>query len=92
VSLPGLSETRAAIDQIDHEILSLLGRRLELVLQVGEIKRAHGAEAHDPARERQVLERLVAARQSPLTPELVTRVFECVIHECRSLEQRHIAR
>ncbi len=91
VKTPDLSRHRAAIDSIDHQILELLQQRLEHVLAVGEIKRAHGVKVYDPDREREVLERLVAARQAPLRPETVRRIFERIIDESRSHEQHHIA-
>jgi len=89
--VPDLSQQRAAIDSIDNEILELLQKRLALVLEVGEIKRAHGMKVYDPDRERAVIERLVAARCDPLRAEMVRRVFERIIDESRSHEQRHIS-
>jgi chorismate mutase / prephenate dehydratase len=88
VNLPGLNEVRAGIDQIDRQILGLLQQRVALVLQVGEIKRVHSAPIYDPERERQVLERLASACSAPLTAGMVQRVFECVIHESRQIEQQ----
>ncbi len=91
VKAPDLSEQREAIDSIDHQILDLLHKRLEYVLQVGDIKRAHGMKVYDPNRERDIIERLVAARKEPLRPETVRRVFERIIDEARSHEQHHVA-
>lgn len=88
---PDFSHLRNAIDDVDHQILELLQRRLELVLEVGELKRQHGIKVYDPNREREVLERLVAARKAPLRPETVRRIFERIIDESRSHEQHHIA-
>lgn len=91
VSLPGLAEVRAGIDQVDLQILELIHRRLELVLKVGEIKREHGAPIFDPERERRVLERLANACQPPVPPELARRVFECLIEQSRRVEQDHVS-
>jgi len=91
VTPPELSALRAAIDEIDHQILDLLHKRLELVLRVGELKRERGQRVYDPDRERDVLERLTGARKAPLKAETVRRVFERIIDESRSHEQHHIS-
>lgn len=90
VSGPDFSHLRKAIDDIDHQILELLQQRLALVLEVGELKRQHGIKVYDPGREREVLERLVGARKTPLRAETVRRVFERIIDESRSHEQHHV--
>lgn len=89
--MPGLDALRNSIDAIDHQILELLRQRVELVLEVGELKRQHQAEVYDPARERRVLDALARAALPPLTPETARRVFERIIDESRSQEQQHVA-
>jgi chorismate mutase len=90
VTLPGLDALRDSIDALDHQILVLLRQRVELVLQVGELKRQHQAEVYDPERERRVLEALANAAQPPLSPDTARRIFERIIDESRSQEQRHV--
>jgi chorismate mutase-like protein len=89
-SLPGLKALRESIDEIDRRILELLHRRVELVLQVGELKRQHQAKIYDPERERSVLDALSARTTPPLEAQTVRRVFERIIDESRSIEQRHV--
>jgi chorismate mutase len=91
VNLPGLAPLRTAIDDIDRRILELLRARVELVLQVGELKRQHDCEVYDADRERRVLDGLANAARSPLTPETTRRIFERIIDESRTQEQRHVA-
>lgn len=88
--LPGLEELRESIDQLDRQMVQLLAKRLELVLRVGEIKRAHDVAAHDPTRERDLLDKVARVAPAPLTPEMAERIFECIIQESRNLEQRHM--
>jgi chorismate mutase len=90
VALPGLKELRESIDEVDKSILLLLKRRFELVLQVGELKREHQAGVYDAERERRVLDALARAAEPPLSPETARRIFERIIDESRSQEQRHV--
>jgi chorismate mutase len=91
VNTDRLKELRSSIDEIDHQILSLLTARLRLVLEVGELKRDYGAQVYDAERERQVLDRLSDAAQAPLSPKTARRIFERIIDESRSHEQHHIS-
>lgn len=81
-----LAARREEIDRVDGEILSLLCRRQAVAASIGEIKRALGAETYDPAREKQVLERLVSSRPEGLTPESVRRIFTEIISASRSIQ------
>lgn len=91
MTLPGLDDLRSSIDALDEQILDLLRRRLELVLQVGELKREHAATVYDPDRERRVLDRLASQALPPLSASTARRIFERIIDESRSEEQRHVA-
>jgi chorismate mutase len=86
----GIPELRIEIDQIDRQILELVGRRLVLVMQVGEVKRGQGLDVYDPAREKDLLDRVARAAAAPLTEAMAQRIFQCIIEESRNLEQRHV--
>lgn len=83
-------ELRHEIDAVDTQILELLHRRLELVFQVGDIKRENGVRVYDPERERQMLARLADAARPPMNGETVRRIFERIIDEFRAQEKHHI--
>ena len=87
---PGIPQLRQSIDSLDRQILQLVAKRLELVMQVGEVKRALGLAVHDPARESDLLERVASAAEPPLTAAMAQRIFQCIIEESRGLEQRHV--
>ncbi|HYR59352.1 MAG TPA: prephenate dehydratase [Chthoniobacteraceae bacterium] len=55
-----LPEIRKKIDAIDEQLLRLLNERADLAREVGEVKRAEGAEIYAPEREESVLRSLVA--------------------------------
>lgn len=52
-----LSGLREAIAEIDREIVSLSGRRVDLAARLGELKRAAGVPIRDYAHEKEVVDR-----------------------------------
>jgi len=89
VTAPDLETLRRSIDEIDSRLLTLIEERVKLVLAVGDFKREHGLAIYDPERERKLLERLTNDARPPLEPGTVRRIFERLIDESRTLEQRH---
>ncbi len=84
---PDLDTLRSAIDAVDAEILSLVARRIGLVLQVADYKRTREMQVYDPARERAVIERLIGLAPDTLDAQIVRRIFERIIDESRRIEQ-----
>lgn len=82
-----LENLRAAIDAVDAEILSLVARRIGLVLQIADYKRGCELPIYDPARERKVIDRLIELAPTTIDAQLVRRVFERIIDESRRIEQ-----
>jgi len=58
-----LSELRGALDALDHELLELLVRRMDIVAEIAARKRSHRVRIRDLARERRVLEDRCARAQ-----------------------------
>lgn len=86
---PALQETRALIDELDHELLELLARRLELSRRAGAAKAEAGqAAVRDPARERSLL----AARRTwgeglGLDAETVDDVWSAILLHSRKVQR-----
>ena len=85
-----LSELRQSIDAIDDEILGLLSKRLDLVLEVGQLKKGVNAAVYDPSREEAMLARLADSTRSTMPEKTVRRIFSFIIAECRGLEHQSI--
>lgn len=85
-----LETLRVAIDAVDAEILSLVARRIGLVLQIADYKRGRALPIYDPARERSVIDRLIGLAPASLDAQLVRRVFERIIDESRRIEQHQL--
>lgn len=86
---PDLRETRELIDDIDRDLVRLLGRRAQLARRAGRAKADIGRPVRDPERERQVLEaRRAWAEGEGLEPEAVAAIFESVMSLSRALQER----
>jgi len=83
---PDIYGLRGQIDGIDSEILRLLNRRAQLVLEVGRLKAEHNLDFHVPQREEEIYRRLAVENPGPFPAEAVRPVFREVISACLSLE------
>ena len=82
-----LGALRERIDAVDREILARLNERAELVLAVGRAKKSTGTSVYQPAREREIIERLGAANAGPFPEVGIASVFREIISATRSLEE-----
>ena len=86
-----LLRRRDAIDGIDDEILSLLNRRTEQVIEVGRLKQRHETgerSFYRPDREAIILRRLLEHNAGPIGSEAISAIFREIIAQSLSLEQR----
>jgi chorismate mutase-like protein len=83
---PTLEQLRHEIDQLDQQILPLLNRRAALAVEIGAIKQSNGAALYVPARERAVLQRLVAGNEGPLSHRSICRIYAEIMAASLALE------
>ncbi len=76
---------RARMDEINLKILRLVSLRANLAMEIGRLKHHHG-EVYQPARERAIIEKMIAENQGPLTDEQLKRIYVEIISACRALE------
>ena len=77
-----LEYLRQLMDSIDTEITDLLGKRMELSEQMGEVKKASNMTIYQPARWREILEtRVEHAASRHLSKEFVAAIYEQIHHE-----------
>jgi chorismate mutase/prephenate dehydratase len=81
---------RMRMDRINLEILKLLSERASHANEIGRIKHGSGVAVYLPAREREVIEGMIAANPGPLSADHIARIFTEVISACRALE--HVPR
>ena len=82
-----LQELRKRIDNLDEEILRLLNQRAEIVLEIGELKAKTRGSYHDPSREKEVIDRLIAMNDGPFPGNGLRTVYKEIISACLSLEK-----
>jgi len=82
-----LQPLRDAIDAVDRQLIDLLNQRARLAIEVGHVKQAAGAPVYRPEREAEVLRKIAALNQGPLTEAGVTGVWREVMAACRALER-----
>ena len=78
---------RENIDKVDAELLRLLNQRAELVLKVGELKRANNLAVIHADREKGLLARLCEQNSGPLPQEMVVQLFQQIIDTLKQLQR-----
>ena len=81
-----LNFLRQKIEAVDEQILRLLNKRAEIVLQVDKVKSEIKMDPYDPQWEEEILRRLSLQNSGPFPRESISPVFTEIISACRSLE------
>lgn len=75
-----IKDLRTIIDKIDDQILDLLKSRIDVVLEIGEVKKQNNSEVVDEEREKQIYDRLVKkAAEKGIKPEAVRKVWKSLL-------------
>lgn len=83
-SHPSLAALRARIDALDHDIIELLARRMEVVSELSAVKREGGLKVRDPERERAILQdRAQVGESRGLSRELIESTFRVIMRASR---------
>jgi chorismate mutase/prephenate dehydratase len=84
-----LDDIRRRIDDVDRQLLELIGRRAELAAEVARLKAAEDNDApfYRPEREAQILRRIRELNRSPLSGETMVRLFREIMSACLALEE-----
>ncbi len=85
---PTINSLRIKIDRIDKELVKLMNERAQHALEIGKVKHNAGLEAYAPAREEEVLSRVLAMSKGPLPEYSLRAIFRELISGSRSLEKR----
>jgi chorismate mutase/prephenate dehydratase len=83
----GWETLRRRIDELDGEIVALLARRAELSRRVGAAKQGEGAAVFAPAREAELLERVVRLGAGALKPEHLRAIYREILSASRALQR-----
>ncbi|MBU1143794.1 MAG: chorismate mutase [Firmicutes bacterium] len=80
-----LEELRKVIDAVDHEMMELFKKRMELSYMVGEYKKKNQLQILDQSREKEVLE----SRRNELDDESLWPYYEAFIKEIMKLSKEY---
>ncbi|GAB4025181.1 prephenate dehydratase [Spirosoma gilvum] len=81
-----LESLRNQIDSLDDQLLTLLNQRMDLVRQVGELKRSTNAVIYRPEREKQIIDRLHEQNNGLLNRPAIEAIFLEIFAVSRNLE------
>ncbi|BDD11379.1 chorismate mutase [Fulvitalea axinellae] len=81
-----LGSMRDRIDAIDNQVLALLNDRMEVVRQVGELKKNNKTVIYRPEREKSIIDRLAKRSEGLLTRPAIEAIFLEVFAISRNLE------
>ncbi|MES1926908.1 prephenate dehydratase [Salinisphaera sp. T31B1] len=82
-----LASARQRIDALDEQIQQLIAERAGVALDVARIKQSQGrSDFYRPEREADVLKRVAARNDGPLTDATITRLMREVMSACLALE------
>jgi len=77
-----LEAWRAKIDEVDEALVQLLNTRAGIAREIGKTKLELGAQVQDPAREDQVLNRISAFNDGPLSDGAIRAIYRRIIAGC----------
>src|SRR6266498_5318349 len=82
-----LKKLRGDIDGIDEEILKLLNKRANIVIDIARIKRREKSSFYSPEREKEIIRRLISINKGPFPNDAVKMLFREILSASLSLEQ-----
>ncbi len=80
-----LEELRKAIDAVDHDMMELFKKRMELSFMVGEYKKTNQLQILDQSREKEILKN----RRIELDDESLWPYYEAFIKEIMKLSKEY---
>lgn len=88
-----LEKQRAEIDAIDREIVALFERRMQVVVEVAQIKKENGIAILDANREKEVIQKVQSYLKDATLKEELAEAYETLMkvskdYQRKQLEQR----
>ena len=82
-----LASLREEIDQLDEQLWEVIGKRADVVRQIGEWKRQHGEQVVQPERWQEVLQHCQSvADRHGLSETVIQEVMEAIHNESVRIE------
>ena len=87
-----LDRLRNEIQKIDHQIAKLLHKRIDTVIEIGQIKSELGLPIVDKNREKQVINNVLNDSNNPIHAESIHKFFRYIIRICRETQKNEITK
>ena len=82
-----IKNLRKIIDEIDNQLLDLIKSRMEVVIEIGQVKKQNNSEVVDEKREEEIFNRLAAkAAEKGVKPEIVKKVWKSLLEISYDIE------
>lgn len=78
---------RQQIDEIDHQLVELLVKRFDVVLNVGSLKKQYSQPVLDASREAKVLDKIVTIANKSEYNEALKSVYQQIMDQAKLLEE-----
>ena len=85
-----LAEARSIIDEVNTELVPLIERRMDAVVEVTRYKRENGLPVYDAEREKLILERVGERVQNPDYRTSVQKIFQALMDVTKEYEEAHL--
>ena len=82
-----IEDWRKKIDEMDEQIVELIGKRAEAAKAIGDLKRQTGLPVYEPQRERDVFAHVKKINRGPLGDAELIHVYERIIDVMRTLQR-----
>ena len=79
---------RKQIDTVDHELMDLLEKRMDLCKLIGEEKKALSLPVYDQAREAEKLDNIRKSVKNPEYSDYMVRLFSEIMNESKKLQNK----
>lgn len=81
-----LDALRKTIDELDVQLIRLLNERIRAAMEIGALKQESDQEIYVPAREKAVLDHVLAANEGPLRESSVCAIYREIMSAALALE------
>lgn len=82
-----IQRLRSEIDALDSELLKLVEKRTQMVLQLALAKREQGVDDYDPVREQAILENLYQEFSPTFTQQEIEAIFKPIFKASLRVQQ-----
>lgn len=82
-----LADLRKGIDEIDEKIVRLLSERMELVKEVGKLKKELNLSPKDPVREKEIIHRLTKSAGGLLSRSQIGQIFRSIFNATKRVQE-----